>query len=154
AVHLGLAWLLTVPLSWSVAGAGLARLGAALAAAAAALVAARSEFRSFLAMVRRPDRALLWAMLAAGGVLGLAPVLAGLIVLLLSLSTARAGEVASAALTLTHAGVYPLLFSLAWGAAQAVGAAAAQAVGRGDSRGLARVTWLCLGLSVVLAFAC
>src|SRR5256885_838852 len=35
AIHLALAWLLTGRLGWSVAGAGLARLGAALAAAAA-----------------------------------------------------------------------------------------------------------------------
>jgi Na+-driven multidrug efflux pump len=154
AVHLGLAWLLTDPLPWSVAGVGLARLGAALATAVAVLAAARSEFRSVLALVRRPDRTLLRAMFAEGGVLGLQQVLAGLIVLMLYLSAVRAGEVASAALTLTHAGIYPLLFALAWGGAQAFGAAAAQAVGRGDSRGLGRVTWLCLGLSVVLAFVC
>src|SRR5262249_32146543 len=39
------------------------------------------------------------------------------------------------------------------GSSQAVGSAAAQAVGRGDARELARVTWLGLGLSVVLALA-
>jgi O-antigen/teichoic acid export membrane protein len=54
---------------------------------------------------------------------------------------------------MTHSGVYPLLFCFAWGSSQAVGAAAAQAVGRGDARELARVTRLGLGLSVVLAFA-
>src|SRR6476620_8547346 len=74
-------------------------------------------------------------------------------VLLLYLQAAGAGEVTSAALALTHSGVYPLLFSFAWGSSQAVGSAAAQAVGRGDARELARVTWLGLGLSAVLAFA-
>src|SRR5262249_3775930 len=64
----------------------------------------------------------------------------------------RAGDVTSAALTLTHSGVYPLLFAFAWGSSQVVGAAAAQAIGRGDKRELARVTWRCLGLSAVLAF--
>jgi Na+-driven multidrug efflux pump len=153
AVHLVLAWLLTGLLSWSVAGAGLARLGAALAAAAAALTVARVEFGGFGGTVGRPNRALLRAMLAEGSVLGLQQVLAGLMVLLLYVTAARAGDVTSAALTLTHSGVYPLLFCLAWGSSQAVGAAAARAVGCGDSRELARVTRLGLGLSVLLAFA-
>jgi Na+-driven multidrug efflux pump len=153
AVHLALAWLFTVPLAWSVAGVGLARLGAALAAAAATLVAARSEFGGLRGLIRRPDRALLRSMLSEGSVLGLQQVLAGFIVLLLYLTATRAGDVASAALTLTHAGVYPLLFCFAWGGSQAVGAAAAQAVGRGDAGALARVTRLGLGLSAVLAFA-
>jgi Na+-driven multidrug efflux pump len=153
AVHLGLAWLLAGLLSWSVAGAGLARLGAALAAVAAALAIARAELGAFVEPPRQPDRALLWTMLAEGSVLGLQQVVAGLMVLLLYLRAAGAGDVTSAALTLTHAGVYPLLFSLAWGGSQAVGAAAAQAVGRGDARELARVTRLGLGLSAVLAIA-
>jgi hypothetical protein len=42
-IHLALAWLLTGLLPWSVAGAGLARLGAAVAAVAAALTVARGE---------------------------------------------------------------------------------------------------------------
>src|SRR5262249_47546445 len=86
-----------------------------------------------------------------GSVLGLQQVVASLMVLLLYLRAASAGDITSAALTLTHSGVYPLLFAFAWGGSQAVGAAAAQAVGRGDARGLARVTWLGLGLSA-LAF--
>jgi hypothetical protein len=86
-------------------------------------------------------------------VLGLQQVLAGVMVLLLYVTAARAGEVTSAALTLTHSGVYPLLFCFAWGSSQAVGAAAAQAAGRGDSRELARVTRRCLGLSALLAVA-
>jgi Na+-driven multidrug efflux pump len=153
AVHLGLAWLLTGPLAWSVAGAGLARLGAALAAVAAVVAAARAELAGLVGAARRPDRALLWAMLAEGSVLGLQQVVAGLMVLLLYLTAGRAGDVLSAALTLTHSGVYPLLFAFAWGSSQALGAAAAQAVGRGDPRGLRRVTWHSLGLSAVLAFA-
>jgi Na+-driven multidrug efflux pump len=152
-VHLALAWLLTSLLSWSVVGAGLARLGAALVAAVATLAVARAEFGGLLAPVRRPDRALLRAMFAEGSVLGLQQVVAGFMVLLLHLSAIRAGDIASAALTLTHAGVYPLLFAFAWGSSQAVGAAAAQAIGRGDNRELARVTRRCLGLSAVLAFA-
>jgi Na+-driven multidrug efflux pump len=153
AVHLALVWLLTVPLPWSVAGVGLARLGAALAAAAATVAVARSEFGGLLGLVRRPNWAKLWSMFTEGSVLGLQQVLAGFIVLLLYLTASQAGEVASAALTLTHAGVYPLLFCFAWGGSQAVGAAAAQAVGRGDARALRRVAWLGLGLSAVLAFA-
>jgi Na+-driven multidrug efflux pump len=152
-VHLVLAWLLTGPLAWSVAGAGLARLGAALAAAAAALAVSRAEVGGLLGMVRRPERALLRAMVTEGSVLGLQQVVASLMVLLLSLATARAGDVTSAALTLTISGVYPLLFAFAWGGSQVAGAAAAQAAGRGDARELACVTWRCLGLSAVLAFA-
>jgi Na+-driven multidrug efflux pump len=153
AVHLALAWLLTGLLSWSVAGAGLARLGAALAAAAAALAVARIEFGGLGGTVCRPNRALLRAMVSEGSVLGLQQVLAGLMVLVLYVTAARAGDVTAAALTLTHSGVYPLLFCFAWGSSQAVGAAAAQAVGRGDSRELARVTRLGPGLSALLAFA-
>jgi Na+-driven multidrug efflux pump len=168
AVHLALVWLLTGLLSWSVPGAGLARLGAALAAVVAALLLARAELGTTVnpprwwgdlagaaADARRQgsDRALLWTMLAEGSVLGLQQVVAGLMVLLLYLGAASAGHVTSAALTLTHAGVYPLLFCFAWGSSQAVGAAAAQAVGRRDARALARVIWLGLGLSAVLAFA-
>jgi Na+-driven multidrug efflux pump len=153
AIHLALAWLLIGPLSWSVPGAGLARLAAALAAAAATVVVARAEFGGFVGAVRRPDRALLWAMLSEGSVLGLQQAVAALMVLLLYYAATRAGDVTSAALTLTHSGVYPLLFAFAWGSSQAVGVAAAQAVGRGEARELARVTWLGLGLSVVLAFA-
>jgi Na+-driven multidrug efflux pump len=153
AVHLALAWVLAGLLSWSVAGAGLARLGAALAAAAVALAVARPELGGFVAALRRPDRALLRAMLAEGSVLGLQQVVASLMVLLLYLVAGRAGDVMSAALTLTHSGIYPLLFAFAWGSSQAVGAAAAQAVARGDPRELARATRLCLGLSAVLAFA-
>jgi Na+-driven multidrug efflux pump len=91
-------------------------------------------------------------MLVEGSVLGLQQVVAGLMVLLLYLGAAGAGHVTSAALTLTHAGIYPLLFCFAWGSSQAVGTAAARAVGRGDARELARVTWLGLGLAAVLAF--
>jgi Na+-driven multidrug efflux pump len=152
AVHLALAWLLIGLLSWSVAGAGLARLGAALVAVAAALAVARAEFGCFVPCLR-PDRALLWTMLAEGSVLGLQQVLAGLMVLLLYFGAARAGEVTSAALSLTHAGVYPLLFAFAWGTAQSVGAAATQVAGRSDARKLAHVTWLSLALAGVFAFA-
>src|SRR6516162_5976536 len=154
AVHLALTWLLTGLLSWSVAGAGLARLGAALAAAAAALAVVRGHLGGLGGLVgaaRRPDWALFRAMLTEGSVLGLQQTVASLMVLLLYVTAARAGGVTSAALTLTHSGVYPLLFALAWGGSQAVAAAAAQAVGRGDTAGLARVTRRCLGLSVVLA---
>jgi Na+-driven multidrug efflux pump len=152
AVHLTLAWMLTGLLSWSVAGAGLARLGATLAAAAAILAVAWVEFGGLRAAVRPPDRALLRAMFAEGSVLGLQQLAAGFIVLLLYLTAIRVGDIASAALTLTHSGVYPLLFSFAWGSSQAVGAAAAQAIGRGDNGELARVTRRCLCLSAVLAF--
>lgn len=166
AVHLALAWLLTGLLSWSVAGAGLARLGAALVAVAATLVVARAEFGHVFGppgrvsasnqprcLVGRTDRVLLWGMLSEGSVLGLQQVVASLMVLVLYLRAASAGDVTSAALSLAHAGVYPLLFAFAWGSSQAVGAAAAQAVGRGDANELARITRLGLGFSVVLAFA-
>jgi Na+-driven multidrug efflux pump len=159
-VHLALVWLLTGLLSWSVAGAGLARLVAALAAVAAAVAVARAHFactrlgaRACGSPSRRGDRALLWTMLREGSVLGVQQVVVGLMVLVLYLGAAGAGDVTSAALTLTHAGVYPLLFCLAWGASQAVSAAAAQAVGRGDARELARITRLGLGISAPLAFA-
>src|SRR5262249_45691704 len=148
---LTLTWLLTGPLAWSVAGAGLARLVAALAAAAAALFVARGQLAGLVGAVRRPDWALFRAMLSEGSVLGLQQLVAGLMVWLRSLAAARAGGVPSAALTLTHSGIYPLLFALAWGGSQAIAVAAAQAVGRGDAAGLARVTRQCLGLSVVLA---
>jgi Na+-driven multidrug efflux pump len=82
-------------------------------------------------------------------VLGLQQAVASLMVLLLYLTAGRAGDVTSAALTLTHSGVYPLLFALAWGGSQVVAATAAQAVGRGDAAGLARVTRRCLGLAVL-----
>jgi Na+-driven multidrug efflux pump len=151
-VHLALAWLLTGPLSWSVAGAGLARLGSALAALAATFTVARVELGGPLAPIRRPDWALLKAMFTEGSLLGLQQVVANFIVLLLYLTAIRAGDITSVALTLTHSGVYPLLFSIAWGSSQVVGAAAAQAAGRGDNREMARVTRRCLGLSAVLAF--
>jgi Na+-driven multidrug efflux pump len=153
AVHLGLAWLLTGPLAWSVAGAGLARLAAALVAVAAALAVARGQLGGLVGAVRRPDWALLRTMFTEGGVLGLQQAVAGLMVLLLYLAAARAGGGTSAALTLTHSGVYPLLFALAWGGSQAVAAAAAQATGRGDVAGLTRITRRCLALSAVLAVA-
>src|SRR5262249_21297459 len=132
-------------------GTGLGRLGAALVAAATALVVARRQLAGLVGAARRPDWALFRAMLTEGSVLGLQQTVASLMVLLLYLTAARAGGVTSAALTLTHSGVYPLLFALAWGGSQAVAAAAAQAVGRGDAAGLARVTRRGLGLSVVLA---
>jgi Na+-driven multidrug efflux pump len=166
AVHLALVWLLTGVLSWSVVGAGLARLGAALAAVAATLAVARAEFGHLLGpftraavpeqprcLGGRTDRSLLRRMLNEGGMLGLQQVVAGLMVLVLYLRAAGAGDITAAALSLTHAGVYPLLFAFAWGSSQAVGAAAAQAVGRGDARELARVTRLGLGFSAALAFA-
>jgi Na+-driven multidrug efflux pump len=153
AVHLALTWLLTGLLSWSVAGAGLARLGGALTAVAAALAVARAEFGGLGSLVRWPDPALLRAMFTEGSVLGLQQVVASLMVLLLYLTAARAGDLTSAALTLTHSGVYPLLFAFTWGSAQVISAAAAQALGRRDAAELARATWRCLGLSAVLAFA-
>ena len=153
AVHLALAWLLTDLLSWSVVGAGLARLGAVLAAAAATLAVAGAEFGGLMTPVRRPNRVLLRAMFNDGSLLGLQQVAAGFIVLLLYLTATRAGVITSAALTLTHSCVYPLLFAFAWGTSQAVGAAAANAIGRGDNHELGRVTRRCLGLSAVLAFA-
>jgi Na+-driven multidrug efflux pump len=153
AVQLVLVWLLTGLLAWSVAGAGLARLGAAVAVAAGALAVAGGEVRQLVRSVRRPDRALLRAMVAEGSVLGLQQVVAGLMVLLLYFRAAGAGDVTSAALTLAHSGVYPLLFAFAWGSSQAVGAAAALAVGRGDARDFARATWLGLSLAAALAFA-
>jgi Na+-driven multidrug efflux pump len=153
AAHVALAWLLTGLLSWSVAGAGLARLGAALAVCLATLAVVRGELGGLAQLVRRPDWRLLRAMATEGGVLGLQQATAGLLALSLYLAAARAGAVTSAALTLTHSGVYPLLFAVGWGGAQTFGAAAAQAIGRGDPRGLARVVRRCLGLSAVLAFA-
>jgi Na+-driven multidrug efflux pump len=153
AAHLALAWLLTRPLSWSVAGAGLARLGAALAAAAAVLAVVRAEFGGHASPARSPDWRLLRAMLSEGSLLGLQQALAGLMVFLLYLTAARAGDITSAALALTHSGVYPLLFAFAWGSSQAVGAAAALAVGRRAPGELVRVTRLGLGLAALLAFA-
>jgi Na+-driven multidrug efflux pump len=153
AIHLALAWLLTGMLAWSVAGAGVARLGAALAVAAAVLAIARTEFRDIVGSVRQSDRALLRTMVTEGSVLGLQQVVACLMVLLLYLRAASVDAVASTALTMTLSGVYPLLFAFAWGSSQAVGAAAALAVGRGNARELARVTWMGLGLAAGLAFA-
>jgi Na+-driven multidrug efflux pump len=153
AIHLTLACLLTGLLSWSLAGAGLARLGAALVVVAVTLVVVRTELRGLLEPERQSDRALLWTMFTEGSALGLQQVAAGIMVVVLYLAVASAGDVTSAALTLTHSGVYPLLFAFAWGSSQAVGAAAAQAVGRRDARELGRITWLGLALSVVLAFA-
>jgi Na+-driven multidrug efflux pump len=152
AIHLALAWLLTGLLAWSVAGAGLARLGAALAAIAATLAVVRTDFAGLVAAIRRPNWKLLRAMFAEGSLIGLQQVVAGFTVMLLYLTASRAGNITTAALTLTHSGVYPLLFSFAWGTSQVVGAAASQAIGRGDGRELARVTRYCLGLSAVLAF--
>jgi Na+-driven multidrug efflux pump len=153
AVHLTLTWLLTGPVSWSVAGVGLSRLGAALIAVAAALAVARAQFGGLGALVRRPDRALFRAMFTEGSVLGLQQVVASMMVLLLYLTAARAGDLTSAALTLTHSGVYPLLFAFAWGGSQAIAAAAAQALGNRDPAELACATRRCLGLSALLAFA-
>jgi Na+-driven multidrug efflux pump len=152
AVHLALVWILTGRLSWSVAGTGVARLGAALAAITLAFAVARGEWGCIAASIRRPNRSLLWAMLTEGSMFGLQQVVAGLIVLMLYLTAIRAGDVTSAALSLTHSGVYPLLFSFAWGSSQVVGTAAAQAIGNGDHRELTRVTWRCLGFAAVLAF--
>ncbi len=153
AVHLALAWLLTGLLTWSVAGAGLARLAAALAGITAALAVARAEFWRLVESPQRPDRALLGTVLGEGSLFGLQQVVATLMVVLLHFRAAGAGHVTAAALTLTHAGVYPLLFCLAWGSSQAVGAAAAQAIGSGDARELARVTRLGLAFAIVLAVA-
>ncbi len=153
AVHVALACLLTGLLEWSVAGAGLARLGAAVAAVAGILAVARAEFRILIGSVGRSDRALLGATFTEGSVLGLQQVVAGLMVLLLYFRVADAGDVTSAALTLTHSGIYPLLFAFAWGSAQAVGAAATLAVGRGNAGEFARVAWLGLALAAGLAFA-
>src|SRR5262249_31966882 len=115
AVHLALAWLLTGLLAWAVAGAGLARpraalggVGAALVALAASLAVARAEFGRLWGPLTRTDRALFRRMLAEGSMLGLQQVVAGLMVLVLYLRAAGAGAVTSAALSLTHAGVYPL----------------------------------------------
>jgi Na+-driven multidrug efflux pump len=152
AVHLALAWLVSRLLTWSVSGAGLVRLAGALAAVAAALAVARAEFRRLVKSPRWPDRATLRTVLGEGGLLGLQQVVAGLMVLLLHIRAAGVGAVTVSALTLTYAGVYPLLFCFAWGNSQAVGAAASQAVGRGDVRELARVVRLGLALAVVLAF--
>ncbi len=152
ATHLALAWLLTGLFAWSLAGAGLARLGAAVAAIAATLAIVRTDIGGLVAAVRRPNGALLRAMFAEGSLLGLQQVVANCIVLLLYLTASRAGNITTAALTLTHSGIYPLLFAFAWGSSQVVGAAAAQTIGRGDRRELTRVTWRCLGLALVLAF--
>jgi Na+-driven multidrug efflux pump len=149
-IHLTLACLLTGLLAWSLAGAGLARLGAALAVFAVTALVVRTEFRGFFEPGRPSDRALLWTMFTEGSALGLQQVAAGLMVVFLYLPVARAGDVTAAALTLTHSGIYPLLFAFAWGSSQAVGAAAAQVVGRRDAGELTRSTWLGLGLSALL----
>jgi len=153
AVHVALAWMLTGLLAWSLAGAGVARLGAAIAVVVGAIAIARTEVRAIVASVRRFDGMLLWSMFTEGSTLGLQQVVAGLMVLLLYFQAARGGDVTSAALTLTHSGLYPLLFAAAWGSSQAVGAAAALAVGRGNAREFVRVAWLGLGLAAVTAFA-
>jgi Na+-driven multidrug efflux pump len=153
AIHVALAWLLTGVLAWSLTGAGVARLGAALAVAAGVFAIAQTEFRDIVGSVRRFDRALLRSMVAEGSVFGLQQVVAGVMVLLLYFRAASVGAIEATALTLTHSGVYPLLFAFAWGSSQAVGAAAALAVGRGNARELARITWLGLGLAAGLAFA-
>jgi Na+-driven multidrug efflux pump len=153
AVHLALAWLVTRLMTWSVADAGLVRLAAALAAVTAALAVARTEFRRVVESSGWPNRALFWTVLGEGSLLGLQQVVAGMMVLLLHVRAAGVGTVTASALTLTLAGVYPLLFCFAWGTSQAVGAAASQAVGRGDVRELARIVWLGLALAMVLAFA-
>jgi Na+-driven multidrug efflux pump len=140
-------------MTWSVADAGLVRLAGALAAVTAAIVVARAEFRHLVRPPRWPDHALLSTVLGEGSLLGLQQVVAGLMVLLLYIGAAGVGAVTASALTLTLAGVYPLLFCFAWGTSQAVGAAASQAVGRGDVRELARIVWLGLALAMVLAFA-
>jgi Na+-driven multidrug efflux pump len=116
-------------------------------------VVARAEFRRLMESPRCPDRVLLWTVLGEGCLLGLQQVVAGLMVLLLHIRAAGFGAVTESALTLTHAGVYPLLFCFAWGTSQAVGAAASQAVGRGDIRELARIVWLGLAVAMVLGFA-
>jgi Na+-driven multidrug efflux pump len=118
----------------------------------ATLVVARGELGGIVAPTRGAHRALLRAIFTEGSILGLQQVAAGFIVLSFYLTAVRAGNITSAALTLTHSGVYPLLFSFAWGSAQVIGVAAAQAIGRGDNQELARVTLRCLGLSAVLAF--
>jgi Na+-driven multidrug efflux pump len=138
---------------WSVADAGLVRLAAALAAVMATLAVARSEFRRLVESPRQPDRAMLRTVLGEGSLLGVQQVVAGLMVLLLYIRAIGVGVVTASALTLTLAGVYPLLFCFAWGSTQAVGAAASQAVGRGDARELVRIVWLGLTLAMVPAFA-
>jgi Na+-driven multidrug efflux pump len=153
AVHLTLAWLMMGLRTGSVADVGLVRFAGALAAMTAALLVARAEFRRLVESPRRPDRALLRTVLGEGSLLGLQQVVAGLMVLLLHIRAAGVGAITASALTLTHAGVYPLLFCFAWGSSQAVGAAASQAVGRGDPRELTRIVWLGLTLALVLAFA-
>jgi Na+-driven multidrug efflux pump len=152
AVHLALTWILTGLLAWSLAGAGLARLGAALAVVVGILAIVRSEFAAIRGSVCRFDWGLLWSMLTEGGTLGLQQVVAGVMVLLLYFR-ASSNDVISAALSLTHSGVYPLLFAAAWGSSQAVSAAAALAVGRGNGREFMRVTWLGLVLTAGLACA-
>jgi Na+-driven multidrug efflux pump len=153
AVHIALAWILTGLLGWSLAGAAMARIGAAAAIVAGVLVMARTELRAILASAGRVDWALLWTLVCEGSTLGLQQVVAGLMVWLLYYRAAGGGDVPCAALTLTHSGVYPVLFAVAWGTSQAVGAAAALAVGRGNGKAFARVAWLGLGLAAAPAFA-
>jgi Na+-driven multidrug efflux pump len=147
AVHIALAWILTGLLGWSLAGAAVARVGAAAAVVVGVLVMPRTELRAIVGSVRRVDRALLWTVVTEGSTLGLQQVVAGLMVWLLYFRAAGDGDVTSAALTLTHSGVYPLLFAAAWGSSQAVGAAAALALGRGNGKEFVRITWLGLGLA-------
>jgi Na+-driven multidrug efflux pump len=153
AVHITLAWILTGGLAWSLAGAGVARLAAAVAVVVGALSIARSEFQAIVGSARRIDRTLLGRMVTEGSTLGLQQVLAGLMVVLLYLRAAGGDNVTSAALSLAHSGVYPLLFAVAWGSSQAVGVAAALALGRGNVTEFVRVTWLGLGLAAVPALA-
>jgi Na+-driven multidrug efflux pump len=152
-VHLALAWILTGLLALSLAGASVARLGAAVALAVGTLAIARTELRAIVASVPRIDRTLLWTMVTEGSALGVQQVVASLMVLLLYFRAASCGDVTLAALTLTHSGVYPLLFAAAWGVSQAVGAAAALAVSRGNARQLDRVAWLGLAVAAGPALA-
>jgi Na+-driven multidrug efflux pump len=153
AVHIALACILTGLHGWSLAGAALARVAAAAAVVAGVLVIGCTELRAILGSVRRVDRALLWTMVTEGATLGLQQVVAGLMVWLLYYQATSGGAVTSAALTLTHSGVYPLLFAAAWGGSQAVGAAAALAVGRGNGKEFVRLAWLGLVLTAGPAVA-
>jgi Na+-driven multidrug efflux pump len=148
AVHLTFGWILTGILGWSLAGVGVARLAASAVAIMGVLAIARTDFHAIVESVRRLDRALLWKMVTEGSSLGLQQVFAGLMVLLLYFRAASGGGgVTSAALSLAHSGVYPLLFATAWGSSQAVGIAAALALGRGNGREFVHVAWLGLGLA-------
>src|SRR5262249_39623573 len=56
AIHLTLACLLTGLLSWSLAGAGVARLGAALVVVVVTVAVVRTEFRGLLGAGHQSDR--------------------------------------------------------------------------------------------------